>query len=199
MRRCAPIARSDQLARGSAAARLRRAALGLARARDGATAVEFAMVALPFFALLFGILELAMLFMVSTSLDNATAVAGRTIRTGQMQTGGSPSAGSFKTAICNGLGWLEGECGSNLHVDVRKYPTFAGIQQLTPISNNTVNTGTFTFDPGCAGDIVVVRTYYQWTLFTPLLSGAVATLDGGKILVSSTLAFRNEPYATTCP
>ena len=33
------------------------------------------------------------------------------------------------------------------------------------------------------------------TLFTPLLSGAVQKLNGGKTLLTSTMTFRNEPYS----
>jgi hypothetical protein len=47
-----------------------------------------------------------------------------------------------------------------------------------------------------AEDIVVVRVYYVWTLFTPLLNTSLKTLSGGKRLISSTVSFRNEPWAT---
>lgn len=162
---------------------------------DGATAVEFAMIALPFFALIFGILELALIFILSTSLDNATATASRTIRTGQLQSGGSATAAAFKTQICNRMGWLTSQCSSNLFVDVRTYAKFNDITLSTPITNKTFNAAALTFTPGLPEDIVVVRAYYQWTLFTPLLSRAVERLNGGKTLVTSTVAFRNEPYS----
>ena len=47
---------------------------------------------------------------------------------------------------------------------------------------------------GGPGDIVVVRAYYQWGLFTPLMNQALETLSGGKTLITSTATFRNEPY-----
>ena len=50
------------------------------RNEDGATAIEFAIVALPFFALLFGILELAVVFFINSALVQATAEAGRVLR-----------------------------------------------------------------------------------------------------------------------
>ena len=175
--------------------RLRAAGVHFAQARDGASAVEFAMVAIPFLALLFGIIELAMIFLVSTSLDNATANASRTIRTGQLQVAGGASASTFKTTICNNLGWLSATCGANLNVDVRTYNNFNDITLSDPIVNKTFNAGALTFQPGGPEDIVVVRSYYQWTLFTPLLSGAVEKLNGGKTLLTSTMTFRNEPYS----
>lgn len=176
-------------------ARLRAAGRRFADARDGASAVEFAMVAIPFLALLFGIIELAMIFLVSTSLDNATANASRTIRTGQLQSTGTASAASFKTTICNNLGWLSSSCGGSLNVDVRTYSNFNDITLSDPIVNKSFNSAALTFEPGGPEDIVVVRSYYQWTLFTPLLSGAVQKLNGGKTLLTSTMTFRNEPYS----
>lgn len=175
-------------------ARSRAAARRLAGAEGGATAVEFAMIALPFFALLFGIIELALIFLLSSSLDNANANASRTIRTGQLQTA-SGTASSFKGAICNGLGWLSSQCSSRLAVDVRVYNTFNSIALTDPITGKNFDPSKVDFKPGGPEDIVVVRAYYQWTLFTPLLSKAVQKLNGGKTLVTSTVAFRNEPYS----
>ena len=63
-------------------------------ARRGATAVEFAFVALPFLTLLFAVLELGMVFLVSTTLQNAADAAGRQIRTGELQGSGGNRAGS---------------------------------------------------------------------------------------------------------
>ena len=54
-----------------------------------------------------------------------------------------------------------------------------------------------TFSPGKAGDIVLVRAFYQWRLFTPLLDGMAATLNGGSTLITATSVFRNEPYAVS--
>ena len=50
-----------------------------AKAQRGATAVEFAIVVVPFMILLFGTMELGMVFLVSTTLQNATDNAARQI------------------------------------------------------------------------------------------------------------------------
>jgi len=55
-----------------------------ARAQRGAMAVEFAIVAFPFLLLLFGIVELALVFIVSMTLETATGDAARMIRTGKI-------------------------------------------------------------------------------------------------------------------
>ena len=183
-----------------AKARSRALAERLARfggAQGGAAAVEFALVATPFFLLLFGIIELAFIFLVSSSLENATAQAARTIRTGELQNGGAATATAFKAAVCAKFGWLQSDCTTNLSVDVRTYPTFASVTAPQVISNGTFNTGALTFAPGGPDDIVVVRTYYQWPLIAPMVSQAMQQLNGGKALLTSTAAFRNEPYGSS--
>jgi Flp pilus assembly protein TadG len=164
-------------------------------ARRGATAVEFALVAAPFLALMFGVLELGLVFMVSTTLDNATEAAARTIRTGQLQTAGG-SANSFKTAVCNNMTWLGSSCSGKLTVDVRTFPKFADVAMSDPVTNGAIDPSKTNFTPGGSEDIVVVRAYYEWTLITPMLNAGLANLGGTKRLVYSTVTFRNEPYAS---
>lgn len=162
-------------------------------ARRGATAVEFALVAAPFLALMFGVLELGLVFMVSTTLDNATEAAARTIRTGQLQAAGG-SANTFKTAVCNNMTWLGASCAGKLTVDVRTFPKFADVAMTSPVTNGAIDASKTNFTTGGGEDIVVVRAYYEWTLITPMLNAGLANLGGTKRLVYSTVTFRNEPY-----
>jgi len=174
--------------------RLRRTIRGLIRSEGGAAAVEMALVTLPFLMLLFGIVEIGMIFLISASLENGMGVAARTIRTGQFQTGGSATAAAFKTTICNTFGWFQSDCTRNLYIDVRTYASFASVTAPQPIQNRTFNTAALTFSPGNAQDIVVVRAYYQWTLLAPFFNQALQQLNGGVTLLTTTAAFRNEPY-----
>lgn len=164
------------------------------RARDGATAVEFALIAAPFLALMFGVLELGMVFMVSTTLDNATEAAARKIRTGEFQTAGGGSAATFKNAICDNMTWLGASCSSKLQVDVRTFTKFANVALTDPVTNGAFDSTKTTFVPGNGEDIVVVRAYYEWTLVTPMMNAGLASLGGTKRLIYSTVTFRNEPY-----
>src|ERR1700677_3281640 len=90
------------------------------RAETGAAAVEFALIALPFFGLLFGVFEIGLMFLVATTLQNATADAARMIRTGQMQST-SATAAAFTTQICSELSWMGPDCASNLSVNVQTF------------------------------------------------------------------------------
>lgn len=179
----------------SSRARLRRLIGRLIRAERGAAAVEMALVAVPFLMLLFGIMEIALIFMVSSSLDNAMVMAARTIRTGQFQTGSTPTAAAFQTAVCNNFGWMQSDCTKNLQVDVRTYSSFSSVTTPQPVSNGKFVTANLKFTPGSADDIVVVRAYYQWPLIAPFFSQALQQLNGGVALLTATAAFRNEPYS----
>ena len=165
------------------------------RGRSGSTAVEFAMLALPFLGLLFGIVELGMIYLISTTLDNATTDAARQIRTGAVQTAGGATAASFTTLVCNEMSWLGSNCAANLSVDVRTFATFSATDVADPITNGTFTKTSLMFQTGNSGDIVLVRTYYPWTLVAPFLDGSVARLSNNQTLIESATTFRNEPYS----
>lgn len=164
----------------------------------GATAVEFAMVATPFFALMFGIIELGLVFLGSVALDNATQAAARRVRTGQIVSPGTTAAReisrqAFRDAICEGLGFQEANCKANLLVDVRTVSTFSGITIPTPATDTNFKTQ-MTFDTGGRSSIVLVRVYYPWKLITPLFSSLEKVKGSGETLLTSVTTFRNEPY-----
>lgn len=165
------------------------------RAQDGHAAVEFAIVAAPFFFMLFAMIELAIVFTISTTLDDGVRLAARRIRTGQLQTAGGATISSFKDDVCSRMTWLEDHCKTHLSVDVRKYTQWSTATPPNPVqANGTFNQAALTFVPGGPEDIVLVRAYYRWTLFTPFLSQALKKLSGNQAVVYATAAFRNEPY-----
>nr|WP_295111741.1 TadE/TadG family type IV pilus assembly protein [uncultured Caulobacter sp.] len=170
--------------------RLARCLDRFARAERGATAVEFAFVAIPFLMLVFGIIELGLVFLVSVTLETAVSDVGRTIRTGEQQTTGGTAAG-FKTAVCNKLSWLGStKCQGALQIDVR---TFSDYASSSTSSSNLNVPQTMNWNPGSPGSIVLVRAYYTWPLITPLLNTGLQSSDGKRIIYAAT-AFSNEPY-----
>jgi Flp pilus assembly protein TadG len=164
--------------------------------RKGAMAVEFAMVAMPFIFTILALFELALILLLSTTLDSSTVKVARLIRTGQLQTQGTPAtADEFRTQVCSNLGWLQSQCMDNLSVDVRVFPKFAGVSGNSPITGGAIDPAKLNFNIGSAGDIVVVTTYFQWKIITPGLSFGFNTLSNGKAVITSVATFRNEPYA----
>jgi Flp pilus assembly protein TadG len=163
--------------------------------RSGAAAVEFAMVAAPFLALVFAIMETAIVFFAGQALETAGADSARLIMTGQAQTQGFSQL-QFKQAVCARIYALF-SCDASLNVDVKSYPSFATVDVSKPLDGNG-NVKPGAFNMGCAGDIVVVRLTYQWPVYVSLLGLNLADSAGSKRLLMSTVAFRNEPYGSSC-
>src|ERR1700731_5367557 len=69
------------------------------RNRRGSAAVEFALVAPVFFALLFAIIETGIMFFASQVLETVTQDAARQVMTGQAQAAGYNTAANFKTNV----------------------------------------------------------------------------------------------------
>jgi Flp pilus assembly protein TadG len=165
-----------------------------ARREDGLAAVEFGIVALPFFAMMFAILETAMVFFASQVLETAVADSARLIMTGQAQQSNFTAA-QFKDAVCAKIPALF-ECASGLQIDVKTFTGFSSVNTTKPIdANGNLQTGNFGYAPGKQGDIVLVRLMYQWPVYTSLLGlDRLADLSNNKRLIMASAAFRNEPY-----
>jgi Flp pilus assembly protein TadG len=165
-----------------------------ARHQGGSAAVEFALILVPFLALMFGIMQTALVFFADQTLETAVADSARLILTGQAQSQGM-DATKFKNAVCARVYGLF-NCQSGIYVDVQKYSSFGGITYSPPIdgSGHLVTSG-FGYNPGGPGDIVVVTLYYQWPIYFTLMDfGSLSNMAGGNRLLVATAAFRNEPY-----
>jgi Flp pilus assembly protein TadG len=164
------------------------------RRREGATAVEFSLVAMPFFMLMLAIFETTAVYFASSTLENAVNDAARTIRTGQAQVANMDAA-QFRQMICDRVAALL-KCDSSLVVDVRSFSEFDDVAFPSPLNpDGTLKTGQ-QFAPGGAGDVVLVRVYYAWPIVTPLIGGTLANMAGNKRLVIAATAFRNEPFGS---
>jgi len=162
------------------------------RGQDGAAAVEFALVAAPFLALMFAIMETALVFFAGQTLETAVADSARLIMTGQAQTQ-SFTAAQFKSAVCGKVGGLF-DCAAGLQIDVQTYSTFGSVDNSPPLDANGNLKTNFGYNPGGPGQIVVVRLMYQWPVYASLLGFNLGDMAGNKRLIMATASFRNEPY-----
>ena len=160
----------------------------------GSAAVEFALVAPLFFALLFAIIETSMVFFASQSLETALQDSARMIMTGQAQTAKLTKQSFKKDVVCSHVNALF-DCTNGIYVDVQSYSTFSSVAISDPITGGNFVDNT-QYNPGGPGDIVVVRLFYQWPLFVTGLGYNIANLSGSKRLLSATAAFKNEPYGS---
>src|SRR6185436_17933676 len=99
--------------------------------QDGAAAVEFGLVAAPFLALVFAIMETAIIFFSGQALETAVADSSRLIMTGQAQTQGF-SQSQFKNAVCAKIYGMF-DCQNGVYVDVKTYTSFANVSMSSPV------------------------------------------------------------------
>jgi Flp pilus assembly protein TadG len=169
------------------------------RNRRGSAAVECALVAPIFFAVLFAIFELALVFFASQILETVTQDTARLILTGQAQNSALTSQ-QFKSAVCGKLTVMF-DCENGIYIDVRSYPEFGSISIAPPVDSSGSFVNNMKYCPGKDGDVVVVRLFYQWPVFVTGLGFNLANLGSNKRLLTATAAFQNEPFpvpGTTC-
>lgn len=180
---------------------IRRRASALAGDERGAVAIEFGILALPFFAIIFAILETSIVFMAGQVLDSAVQDASRKVRTGESA---SATLAQFRTEICEGLFGLF-DC-SKLKISVQPITAFSDISTavLTPIKPNCDPSTdpdqcwqvTEAFQPGTGSSIELVQVFYKWPTVVDFggfnLSNQADA--GGARLLSAVRVFRNEPY-----
>ncbi|MFN4183923.1 MAG: TadE/TadG family type IV pilus assembly protein [Hyphomonas sp.] len=181
--------------RNSLAARLRDHFGAYAADKRGVAAVEFALIAAPFFFLIFGLLEVCILFIMTAILDHGVAEASRPLRTGAVQEA-EMNAEEYRELICAQLMGMM-DCENRLHFDVQTVSGFNNTPTGTPIdSAGLVDNSSFGFNPGGPNDIVAVRVFYEWDLLTPGLTAPLANMHGNKHLIQSNAVFRNEPFGS---
>lgn len=182
------------------------------RRNDGTTAIEFAMVAIPFFMFIFGLMGVSTYFFIMTSIEKGMDQASRLIRTGQAQSQETPmTVGDFKRMICRKAnsksdtdtadsGWVK--C-NQLQVFVQTYPSWAEVVPTLCLNNNqaVVNTASDS-DPiaeysGEANAIVLVTACYRWRFAGKLPYINLGQMRDGSMMMQSATAFRTEPYAVT--
>lgn len=165
-----------------------------ARSRDGAVAVEFAIISLPFIAVLFATVQTAVVFFAAQTLESVVEESSRLLLTGQAQSTGMTQT-QFQTAVCANVPALF-TC-SGLMIDVQTASSFTSANTGTPtltFNGSGQVTNTWQYQPGNPGDIVVVRVMYQWPVLLGPMNFTLANLSNGNRLLMATAVFKNEQY-----
>lgn len=158
------------------------------------TAVEFALLAFPFFMTLLGIFDISTMYFASTTLEKGTYAVARKVKTGEV-VANSMTAQQFKQELCDEVSGMLA-CDQRLQVDVRTFQQFNQANLPPPLNpDGTIDNSQFQFNPGNAGDVVLVRTFYVWSVATPFWGQLFSNMAGGTFLMQAAAAFRNEPFA----
>lgn len=149
------------------------------------------MVAVPFFLLMVAIVEIGVIFMLDSVLNNATVETGRLIRTGQAEEQ-KMTAAQFKTQLCSRMSVFAVDCETRASIDVQQITTFNPAPLQTK-PDGSVDETKFGYTYGQAGSLIVVRVLYQQPLLTKFMEQALSRRADGKTVLTATTAFRNEP------
>ncbi|RXG98507.1 TadE/TadG family type IV pilus assembly protein [Bradyrhizobium zhanjiangense] len=167
-----------------------------ARDRRGATAVEFALVAAPFLALIIALLQTFLVFFAQQMLESVVRQSARLVMTGQVQSAKMTQA-VFKQKVCDQIVILFNCSGLMVDMQVATSWTSANTAMPTLTFDGSGNvTNTWQYDPGDAGDIVVLRVMYVWPVVLGPLGFNLSNLSNGNRLIMSSAAFQNEPGAS---
>jgi Flp pilus assembly protein TadG len=188
--------------------RVRNCASRLARRfsknESGFTAVEFAIVSVPFFLLLIGAMSVSLYFFTTSTMAAAMTSASRAILTGQFQqsTGAYSGASTlaqqeavFKSALCSKLPTYV-TCG-NIVILAQATNTFGGISRPSCATNGVITTQTAantSFNVGGSSSVVLMTACYPWTFGGHLPFFNIGDLQGGAFLIQTSVIFRTEPY-----
>ncbi|AYD03366.1 TadE/TadG family type IV pilus assembly protein [Neorhizobium sp. NCHU2750] len=186
--------------------RLRR----LFRSKDGAAAIEFAILAIPYFLIVFAIIETFVAYTAEQLVANAVDTMGRKLRTGNITFSNASATtymnqAAFRTAFCNEISILI-QCSASeiatptkLFLDVKSYTNFSDMPTTVPVTSaGDLDTSSFSYAPGGASTKNMLRAYYKWDIMTdllrPYISNMRPTSGSNYFLIVETSAFKNEEY-----
>jgi Flp pilus assembly protein TadG len=170
----------------------RRHLLKICRDRRGNAAIEFALVALPFLIMSFGIIEIGCIFWGNYELDNLTTSAARLIRTGEAQSGKLTQA-QMVTRICGGAVVLT-NCATKLKISVQTFNNFASVTGPTPQDDKGNLQKTFPFQAAGPSQVVLVTSFYEWPVIGPTALAPLGNLGNGNHLLQSSTVVQTEPF-----
>lgn len=185
---------------------IRRRLVAFRRDPAGATAVEFALVALPFLALLAGTLELGITAWAQGALQDSVADAARQVYTGKFQqdnakeTDSTKILANFKKLICEQAAAKISlfDC-SAVRISIRPAGSFGSASFANPSGSGTGgwNNSFSNYTCGASGSIMVIQAAVTFpVVFT--FYGPGAPLPGNQRMLQAASVFKVEPFGTQC-
>lgn len=163
----------------------------LSKDRKGSAAIEFAILALPFFVVIFAIAEIAIMYFVDSGLDAALHKTVRQVRVGVAKSG-AWDAGKFKTVLCGQLSFSFG-CTTKLKVRATVITNMASINKISGINQGTLAV-TEDFNLGDSGSYVLVQAFLPWDPTFKLYAISSDRLSDGSYVLSAAELIKNEPF-----
>lgn len=185
--------------------RLSRLLLRARRCENGATAIEFGILFLPFVMLMMALLEFGFQIFVASNFDNALRDEARRMQVGVSQAEGL-SREQFRQRVCDRLAFPI-DC-ARVGVDVRTMTSWASVLETWSMNGGSYrvlqppsfNQDQNTFCMGTDNTIVLVRGAVEIPVFAGLwLPKRIPVGDSSVSAMVSNHLFRVEPYGATNP
>jgi Flp pilus assembly pilin Flp len=164
---------------------------------SGVTAIEFGILALPFFSIIAAIMQTAVIFLSGQVLESALNDAARSVRTGQLQLSGG-TIETFRESICDRLYGLFPDC-EGLHIRLVEVDNFQSATVAPPVETDCDGpcewTENETFTPGQGRSVILAQVHYRYPVLIPLGPVGMSNLPDGTHLMASVAVFQNEPFS----
>jgi Flp pilus assembly protein TadG len=164
----------------------------LTQDRRGVAAVEFAVVAPVFLAILFGILATGMNGFYQLTLDDAVRDAARQV---QMNAPAASTSGGFVAAVCARFSPLASDCSTKISYSVQASTAAGGFAGLTPeqiSASGTLSDSFFLGNAYAPKTPVLIQVAYPLPFKLPYI-GTILTKSGTNSVLASA-AVLAEPY-----
>ena len=150
------------------------------------------MLATPFFLIVFAIFETTAVFIGEMNLDQAVAKASRYIQTGQIVNAGI-AENVLRQKICAEITYML-KC-ELISIELHGYSNFSEIPTSAPVHDGQLDKSGFSVEKTNPGQIMELRAFYEWPLYTDIFGKLLSDLKGGKRLITSTAVFKTEPFS----
>lgn len=179
----------------------------LGRDERGTTAIEFALVALPFFALIFGTMALGIWYLDEASVDLAVSASARQLMNGVAQANptvlSSPAAFSTQV-LCPNMPSYVACSATNPSVSINVVPAdFGTLLRTVPVTDPKAPAGSMSMPTlihqkpaTCSpsqGEVVYIQVAYT----IPALNAVYAVFGGSQILSGTTVKVEQFPTSDT--
>ncbi|MEO9458441.1 MAG: TadE/TadG family type IV pilus assembly protein [Lentilitoribacter sp.] len=182
------------------------------KSESGSTAIEFGVLAIPFFMIIVATIETLVAFAGEQILVNAVDNMSRQLRTGEItfNTGNATdlTETEFRELFCNEINVIltcnaEITADQKLFVDLKDVVNYSdidvGIPKVSTAEHAELDTSGFEYSPGASGAINVLRVYYKWDVTVDFIRPYITNIKPGAegseyYLMVATTAFRNEDY-----
>ncbi len=170
------------------------------KSERGVAAIEFALLAPPFFLILGVIMETGLMLFSEYTIQESVQEAARLVRTGQVQAA-SMTATDFKNKICNTVSEIV-NCTTGVTVYVRSDSSFQSLASNLPIllsigpAIDTNPSAATCYNPGLASRPAAVVATYDWyfNMLGMSYMGNIANKSARRLV--GLAIFQNEPFPT---